>query len=220
MFILVNNILIPDFKTKKMKRIFLLLIVGGMFLTDTVAQNIELGGFYGYNLNTRARTYYGDYNLYNNPNYGGQLSVEMAPDMFVELTYNRSDTEIRYYYNNAFEPLDMSSEYYHIGGLRQVQTSSGSILPFGAFSLGATRFNLKETYGEVYASDKWFMSIALAVGAKVLLGEKLGLRLQARMGLPMGFNGVWLGTGGAGASFYVPVAQFDFSAGVFLRLGS
>ena len=202
-----------------MKRILFLLIAGGFFLTDTAAQQIELGGFYGYMLNTRVRTYYGDYTMYNNPNYGGHLSVGMASDVFVELTYNRSDSQIKYYYNNLEEPLDMSSEYFHVGGLRQVPTSSGNILPFGAFSLGTSRYNLKETYGEFSQQDKWFFSIALAAGAKILLGEALGIRLQARMGLPMGFNGLWIGTGGGGASFYVPVAQFDFTAGVFLRLG-
>ncbi len=203
-----------------MKRVLLLLILGGLFLTETVAQQIEIGGFYGYTLNTRARTYYGDYTLYNNPNYGGHLSVELMSDMFVELTYNRSDTQIKYYWNNAYEPLDMSSEYFQVGGLQQINTGSDALKPFGSFSIGATRFNLQESYGEVNAADKWYMSIALAGGAKILLGEKLGIRLQARMGLPMSFSGLWLGTGGSGASFYVPVAQFDFTAGVFLRLGS
>jgi len=212
--------LLKTTKLIKMKRLLLLLLIGGFFLSDTVAQKIELGGFYGYNLNTRVRTYYGDYTLYNNPNYGGQLSVEIASDLFVELIYNRSDTEMKYYFNNVYEPLDVSSEYFHVGGLQQIQTGSGVLVPFGSFSIGATRFNLQETYGQFSAGDKWFMSIALAGGAKILLGERLGIRLQARMGLPMGFNGLWIGTGGTGASFYVPVAQFDFTAGVFLRFGS
>ena len=143
----------------------------------------------------------------------------MASDVFVELSYNRADSQIKYYYNNVEEPLDMSSEYFQIGGLRQVRISSDAILPFGSFSLGTTRFNLKETYGQFSQGDKWFMSIALAAGAKILLGDALGIRLQARVGMPMGFNGLWVGTGGGGVSFYVPVAQFDFTAGVFLRLG-
>jgi len=128
-----------------MKRILLLLIVGGFFFTDIVAQNIELGGFYGYNLNTRVRTYYGDYTLYNNPYYGGQLSVGLASDVFVELTYNRSDTEMNYYYNNNYEPIGVSSEYFQVGGLRQIPISTDAVLPFGSFSLGTTRFNLKES---------------------------------------------------------------------------
>ena len=99
---------------------------------------------------------------------------------------------------------------------------TANVLPFGSFNIGATRFNLKESYsyGELNAGEKWYMSVALAAGAKILLGDALGIRLQARVGMPMSFNGLWLGTGGSGASFYVPVAQFDFTAGVFLRLGS
>jgi len=203
-----------------MKRLILLLMLGGIFLSENKAQEIELGGFYGYTLNTRARTYYGDYTFYNNPNYGGHLSVGLASDVFVELTYNRLDTKMNYYYLNAYEPLDMSSEYFMIGGLRQIRISTDAVLPFGSFSLGTTRFNLKETYGNFNSGDKWYMSIAVAAGAKILLGEMLGIRLQARAGLPMGFNGLWIGTGGGGASFFVPVAQFDFTAGLFLRLGA
>ena len=52
------------------------------------------------------------------------------------------------------------------------------------------------------------------------LNDKLGIRLQALMDLPMRLSGLWVGTGGGGASFVVPVWQFDFTAGVFLRLGS
>jgi hypothetical protein len=37
---------------------------------NAAAQKIELTGFYGYTFNTVIRTYYGDYKLYDNPNYG------------------------------------------------------------------------------------------------------------------------------------------------------
>lgn len=46
------------------------------------------------------------------------------------------------------------------------------------------------------------------------------LLMLVGMDLPMRFNGLWIGTGGGGASFVVPVWQFDFTAGVFLRLGT
>jgi len=203
-----------------MKRILLLLLVGGIFLSDTVAQKIEIGGFYGYTFNTRLRTYYGDYDIKSAPNYGGQLSIGVATDMYVELTYNRMDSEVSYYYNNLNKPLDLSTEYYQIGTVREVHAGSETLVPFGLFAIGATRFNLKESYEELYAGDAWFMSVALGAGAKILLGDKLGIRLQARMGLPMSFSGLYIGTGGSGASFYVPTVQFDFTAGVFLRLGN
>jgi len=203
-----------------MKRFILLIIAGGFFLTCAKAQEIELTGFGGYTFNSKIRTYYGDYKMNDNPNYGGILSVGLAPDVFVELMYNRHDTKVRYAYTaGSIQPLDMATEYYHVGGLTQVDIGNDNIKPFGAVSLGATRFYLKESYGNLYAGSEWVMSGAVGVGAKILIGNALGLRLQARLGLPMTFQGLWIGTGGSGASFRIPVVQFDLSAGLILRIG-
>jgi hypothetical protein len=201
-----------------MKRHILLLLLGGIFFCSSLAQEIELTGFYGYMLNTDLKTYYGDYKLDNNPNYGGVLGVGLAPDLFVELTYNRQDTKVQYYYQNANEPLKMSTEYYHLGTQKAVGT--GNVKPFGAFSLGATRFHLKESYGYAYEYTEWGMSFALGLGTKILVSDKIGFRLQARMGVPMIFNELWVGTADSRTSFQIPVWQFDFSAGLILRLGS
>jgi len=201
-----------------MKRIILLLMLVGMAFSNSMAQAIELTGFYGYMVNTDLKTYYGTYKLADNPNYGGILSVEVAPGMFGEFTYNRSDTKFSYYYNNTSEPMDLSIEYYTIGGLKSMGT--GKVQPFGAVSLGTARFNLKESYGDLNADAVWSFAGTLGLGAKIYLNDKLGIRLQARMDLPLRFSGLWIGTGGSGASFMVPVWQFDFSAGLFLRLGA
>ncbi|MEN8201682.1 MAG: hypothetical protein ABFS28_03740 [Bacteroidota bacterium] len=203
-----------------MKRLLLLVLVSGYFLSSSMAQEIELTGFGGFTFNSKIRTYYGDYKVNDNPNYGGILSVGLAPDVFVELMYNRHDSKIRYAYTpGIIQPLDMATEYYHVGGLTQIPVGSGNIKPFGAVSFGATRFYLKESYGNLYSASEWKMSAAVGVGTKILLGNALGIRLQARLGLPLDFNGLWIGTGGSGANFRVPMVQFDLSAGLILRLG-
>lgn len=203
-----------------MKRILLILLVGGIFLSDTQAQQIEIGGFYGYTFGSTVRTYYGDYKTSDGDNFGGQLAFGMAPNVFIELSYNRFNTDVRYYYNNVDQPVPLVTDYIQIGGLQQIPVGEGNILPYGAFSLGTSVFTVKESYGQFSSGSKWMFSATLAAGLKFHLGETLGLRLQARLGLPMYFNGLYLGTGGAGASLRVPMLQFDFSAGVFLRLGS
>ena len=203
-----------------MKKILLLLVVGGIFLTDTLAQEIEIGGFYGYTFGSTIRTYYGDYKTSDGPNFGGQVGFGLAPNVFVELTYNRFETDIKnYYWQNHNEPIPLNTDYIQIGGLQQIPVGNGNILPYGAVSLGTSVFTVKESYGQLNSGSKWMLSMTLAAGLKFHLGETLGLRLQARMGLPMYFNGIYLGTGGAGASLRVPMIQFDFSGGVFLRLG-
>ena len=169
-------------------------------------------------VNTDLKTYYGTYKIEDNPNYGGILSMEVAPGMFGEFLYNRSDTKFRYIYGNSTEPMDISAEYYQLGGLKSM--GDGKVQPFGAMSLGAARFNLKESFGDFTSGAAWSFAGTLGLGAKVYLNDKLGIRLQARMDLPLRLNGLWIGTGGGGASFVVPVWQFDFSAGLFLRLGA
>ncbi len=201
-----------------MKRLTLLLLLGGIFLTNNEAQEIELTGYYGYMLNTNLKTYYGEFKLENNLNYGGILGVGLSSDIFAEFTYKRQDSKVHYIYHNNSEPLAMSTEYYHLGGSKAM--GKGKIKPFGTFSLGASRYYLKESYEELVTHAYWFMSVALGLGAKVYLNDKLGIRLQAGMGVPMSLNGLWIGTGGSGGSFHVPVWQFDFSAGLVLRLGS
>ena len=200
-----------------------------MLISAIQAQKAEIGGFYGISFNSKIRTYYGEFKVDNKSNYGGQLSIALSPDVFVELMYNRTDTRVQYFSRGGIsEPFDVSIEYFHVGGLQQVDIGSDVIIPFGNFTLGATRINLKQpvdfedtgqpqTYG-----DAWAFSMALAGGAKIYLHERIGIRLQARLGMPMLFNGLYVGvgTGGvsSGASFHVPLVQFDLSAGVFLRL--
>ena len=211
-----------------MKKTLLLVAAGLMLITATQAQKAEIGAFYGISFNSKVRTYYGEFKVDNKANYGGQLSIALSPDVFLEFMYNRTDTRVQYFrYGDISQPFDISTEYIHVGGLQQVDVGSDVIVPFGGVTLGGTRFNLKqpvdfEGTGTTITGDAWAFSMALAGGAKIYLHERIGIRLQARLGMPMLFNGLYVGvgTGGvsSGASFHVPLVQFDLSAGVFLRL--
>ena len=60
-------------------------------------------------------------------------------------------------------------------------------------------------------------------GGKFDLSEKLGIRLQARVLVPMVLSGggLWVGTGGAsvGVGAWAPIVSFDFTAGIYIKLG-
>ena len=213
-----------------MKKTLLLVAAGLMLITTTHAQKAEIGAFYGIAFNSKIRTYYGDYKIDDKANYGGQLSIALSSETFLEFVYNRTDTRVQYFsYGGTSQPFDLSIEYYHVGGLQQVDIGNDRIAPFGVFTLGATRFDIKNQVefddgnnSQTISGDTYAFSIALAGGVKIFLGERLGLRLQARLGMPMLFNGLYLGvgTGGAsgGMSFHVPTVMFDLSAGVFIRI--
>ena len=203
-----------------MRKIITMIVFGTILISYTAAQGIEITAFTGYSFNSQVNTYYGKYKVDDSQNYGGILGYELQPDMFVEFLYNRSDTRIDYYYQNSYNPVDMSTEYFQLGALKQM--GAANLKPFGAASLGLARFNLKRATGDFAQEDYFFMAANLGGGVKILLGDRLGIRLQARLSMPMVFSGFFLtaGTGGAGASagFRIPLVQFDLSAGLTLRL--
>ena len=76
------------------------------------------------------------------------------------------------------------------------------------------------------SSNNWFTA-GFGGGLRYHIGERLGIRLQARLLLPMQFGGVGFGCGigtgggscGAGVSTYTNIIQGDFTGGITLRLG-
>ena len=108
-----------------------------------------------------------------------------------------------------------------LGVLKEFKTEV--VRPFALGSFGAAWANLKDDG----VNDIWRFSIALGGGAKFILSNRIGLRLQGRLLIPMYFygGGFYLGIGGGGPNGGVSlsstsrVIQGDFSAGVIVRLG-
>jgi len=216
-----------------MKRIFILLL-GLLSFSVTFAQrNIEITGFGGYMLNGKIKTYTGDFPVDDNANYGGIISIEGYSNTFFELMYNRTDTKFSYIRNGGLgflgdEKLDLAVEYYQAGVLHQLDVHD-IIKPFGIATIGVVRFHPKDAVdfdGDgIYtnASDEWRMAATVGAGLKILLSDRIGVRLQVRMLLPMDFDGLFvgIGTGGAsgGAGFRIPMLSGDFTGGLILRIG-
>ena len=90
---------------------------------------------------------------------------------------------------------------------------------FTSFTAGATLFDAKDAS----LTDEWLFSITLGGGGKFDLSKSVGIRLQARMLVPLVISGggLWVGTGGASVGFgtWAPIVSFDFTAGIYVRLG-
>jgi len=75
---------------------------------------------------------------------------------------------------------------------------------------------------ETSFSENWF-TVELGGGLKYYFSDHIGIRLQARLFLPMQFAGVGFGCGsegcGSGVSGYTLTIQGDFTSGVVLKLG-
>ncbi len=209
-------------ETPKSMRKTVIIIISALFIAaSTKAQRIELTGFSGYMLSGSVKTYTGKANINDNVNFGGAFAYEIQNGILVELMYLRKDTKLNLYdvfdWQSGWEEYDMSVEYYHLGG--QKEFSDGRVRPYASFSLGLTRFHIKDSKSD----DEYRFSIAPGIGAKAYITDKIGIRLQARLLMPLEISGFGLfystsGGGGSSATFNIPVLEGDFTGGIFISL--
>jgi opacity protein-like surface antigen len=148
-------------------------------------QQIEVTPFAGYFLTSNLSTLDGDLVIDHNFNYGGVLDVRVSDDLFIELLYNRTDTEVRFkqeYFDTVKYLFDMSIEYFQAGA--HVETDSGNFRPFAAFTLGATYFKPKD---DDINSELEF-SFTAGGGIKYYFTENIAARLQWRFLIPVYFS--------------------------------
>ena len=184
--------------------------------------HIEMTPFVGYQLNGRIDFYDGDFNMDNAMSYGGMLSVKVGPGVFGEFSYSRSDTKgtYRLFGINSWE-YDMAINYFQLGGIKTV--GQGPVKPFGLFSGGVTWFKMKDAN----VDDEVVFSVALGGGLKVDLSDRIGLRLQGRLLMPLYIHGggffFGIGPGGpsSGISFNSTLLtlQGDFTGALVIKLG-
>lgn len=209
----------------KNSRFFLaiILFITGISTQDLYAQAIELNGFYGWQLNGKAKLYDGEFIMQSAPNYGGKLAVGLSTTTFVEISYMRSDTEGYFRpYSISTEPRETyqySSNYITVGGLQEVDL--GKIKPFGTFGIGTVIWAPKD-----YSGTKWQFQFSLGAGFKIWLNDRFGLRAQGSMMMPLVYDGAGfgcgIGTGGAGCGggVYTRITPFqgEFSGGLIIRI--
>ena len=94
-----------------------------------------------------------------------------------------------------------------------------NIRPFGAFTLGTTYFTPQEGGYQ----DEWKFSMTLGGGVKIWFSDRVGIRLQGRLMLPMFWGGAGFSVGTGGSGFYLgggtSMVQGDFTGGLIIGLG-
>lgn len=189
-------------------------------ITVTQSQNIELTPIGGYMFGGAMRVYQGELVISDGASYGVQLSTKMATaGTFAELAWWRmdSDAAVRVFGLEDQERLfKLATEYYQIGASQRGPVSD-MVDGFASFTAGATRFHAKETDRR----DKWLFSSVLSLGFIAHVSERIGIRLQGRLMVPMAFasGSLWCGTAGCAVGYgsYATLVQGDFSAGVVVK---
>ncbi len=178
-------------------------------------QQIEIAPFAGYFLSSNLSTLDGDLVIDHNFNYGAVIDIRIDDDLFIELLYNRTDTEVRFkqeYFDTVKYLFDMSIEYFQAGA--HVETETGQFRPFAAFTVGATYFKPKDEK----ISSEWEFSFTAGGGIKYYFTDNIAARLQWRFLIPVYFSSASLFCSDGYCGLFISggsyLLQYDLTAGL------
>lgn len=204
---------------KNISLTFFLLLLCLCSLQTVKAQSVELTPFYGYTLRSTFDVYGGSMRVYGGSTYGGILTYNINSNYGIEFMYSRQSTEAdaRSIYLEDYG-VPVAVVYTMVGGLKQFPVSE-QVIPFAGLNVGAAGLIPQ---GRRY-EDGWRFAFGVKAGSKFMFSEKIGLRLQAAMNVPVqGFgSSFFVGTGGSGVSVnsYSSIFQFSFTGGLVFHFG-
>ncbi len=210
-----------ELNKKQMKnfttKLFLIAFMSIISLPIIAQPAITLEAFGGW-LWTGKAGYNNNIKVDDKGNYGLRGGVSPNDAMVIEFEWNHTDTRLHWYevIGQRNRQEDVSMNYYMLGF--NMQKSEGPAIPYGLFNIGV--LNVKGQSRNF--SENWF-TVGLGGGLKYYVSDRIGIRLQARLLLPMQFAGIGFGCGGggcgSGVSTYTNTVQGDFTGGIILKLG-
>ena len=183
------------------------------------SHKIEITPYVGYtwtsSLDVRIDDQYGSIDIANSQSWGVEIDINVQSGGQLALLYQRQDSELTFQPTAALKETlgDISVEYFQIGGVGGVQ--NGKVMPFGMFTLGATRLATKAAL----SSDIWKFSLILGFGAKIYLNDHSGIRVQARLPFVVVDGGGAVACGGGGCAVALGGSGFvqpDVGVGLML----
>jgi hypothetical protein len=181
------------------------------------AQQLELTPFIGYE--TGAVIHYGEGDLHigDGMNWGGALNYGVGGGRYFEFSYNHLASYLDKEGALTSERLcDLATDYYSFGVLQELKPDAKAT-PYGTFTLGWVNYRPSENY-----SNENKMHISFAGGIKIRASERIGIRLQARVLLPIYYGGTYFSAGTGGAGYGVTGGfrgvQGDFTGGLVIML--
>ena len=204
---------------KSISTLVIFLLLSAISFQAKAQDKAQIFGLAGYQLNGDVTVARGELNFDDGVTYGLGIDIPVDRYMQAEISWSMASSNVSLdeYLGTNIPISDLYIHTFQAGAL--VEPNKGKkVSPFGLFSLGATLF----TPTEGNYDDEWRFSIALGGGVKVYLSDKVGLRFQGRLMIPMVFEGtsVYFGTGGGGVAVgaYTAFVEGDFSGGIFFRL--
>jgi hypothetical protein len=187
-------------------------------------RRLELTPFAGFFWSTSISTSQGTITTNAAADFGGTVDLALGPTSQLELLYAFAGTQSRFVSQFVATPssgwFDVKYQYFQLGGTTTFPR--GDLEPFVTGSVGAVWVAPSDpllTDGRtVDLADTWLFAFSVGGGLKWFLSRALGLRVQARVFLPILLESGAFYSGPGGSAFAVsagiPLVQGDLSVGL------
>jgi opacity protein-like surface antigen len=213
-----------------MKKILILTIA--LFASQEIFAQIEIGGFGGWLWTGKIPAWRQDIKISDEGNYGATIGLQIRDEMLVNFEWNHIDNKAtfrEYNFDGSLGDLytvPLTLNYYMLG-FNYLVTYNEPVVPYGLINVGLLHSQFS-SYSSVEGSSNTYFVAGIGGGLRYYISDNIGIKLQARLLLPMQFGGIGFGCGigtggtgcGAGVSTYTSIIQGDFTGGIVLKLGN
>jgi len=212
-----------------MKKLFLTLSLAIITLFST-AQNIEITPLIGYTFGSKMNFYEGQIKIDDNMSFGIRLGFKPTQYSVIEFSYSGMKTGASWNPYNTWigdipaRQFDVNLNYFMLGAHQEQMLANDKLYGFAGVNLGMAYTNsLDKNINDIYN-----FAIGIDLGLKIHLTEKVGIRMQGNLNMPLYFQGfgffAGVGTGGTSSGLTLNsgayFVQFGFSGGIFFMLGN
>lgn len=201
-----------------MKRFFLFIVITVLFSVETYAQKVEITPQYGYQVGSKYNYYGGYLKFHGSDQYGLTFGVNATDDVTVEFMWAQQNSRVSIkdvvYYPIEEEVTDMQANHYQLGAIHMFGYSDAR--PFAGLSAGWSTWSPEDSF---FDSQTTF-TLGITGGLKYFFTDRIGLRLQTQLLMPVNWGGFYVGGGGSGVTVGGSVLQLNFSGGLIIGLGN
>ena len=203
-------------KSLSVSGLLIIILMAGQ--ANMQAQRIQLSPFIGYETGSTVYTSLGYLYIGDGMDFGGNLDFSIGRNRYAEISYSHMMTKLNVDEgSNERYLFDLGVNYYSIGILQEGKPLS-KISPYGLLTLGWVNYNPQT---DDYSGENK-MHVSLAGGVRIKATEKIGLRLQARLLMPILYAGTYFSAGSGGTNVNVSATsvafQGDFTAALVFAI--
>tara|TARA_B100000809_G_scaffold266804_1_gene331761 strand:- start:3370 stop:3990 length:621 start_codon:yes stop_codon:yes gene_type:complete len=198
----------------------LLLTVLGLFISASTYAQIEITPQAGYQIGSKYSYYDGYMKLKASGHYGVTVDFDINPtgaQVEVMYAYQNPDLNVKDFFYYPFETHIATFNIHHIqAGFIQNFNYDEDLTPFAGISGGITIFEPQDSLFE----SRTKFAFGLTGGVKYFFTERLGIRMQAQLLIPIEWGGVYYNGNGGAITTGGSLLQLNFTGGLIFRLGA